>query len=133
MEEIKIKIIEFDDTVVNFDIIGRGNVLLDYENGYFDSSSFDDYEFSEDLFYDFVLENIDELIYIVLKPSYQKIKSDLRKLVGVNFDDISDSFNDIDRVILLEWISDSLPILIKHEDYEICGDLEKLKQHIIKV
>jgi len=126
---MKIRILEIKGTVIKFDIVDRGNVLMDYAAGVFDSKVFDDnVDETEKEFYDFILENIDIIIKNITKPTYQSIKHDIDYL---NMSIINNENITYDiKNTLLTWIDTSLKILIENEDYERCDIIKKFKEKL---
>lgn len=130
--KIKIMIKEISGTLINFDIIGFGNVLMDYEYGTFDSSSFDDSVEANINFEELVLINIDHIIDILTKPTLYRVQKEVDKITDiVEYAESIDIETDENRKIE-NWINISLPILIEAEDYERCQIIMKLKNKIEK-
>jgi len=131
---IDIKIKKIYGSLVDFDIIGKGNVLIDCDNGDFDSSSFKDYELADELFYDYIKENLDEIIYNILQPSYQRSMIEYYQFSESFFnDEVQKQVEELDstsKIIILDWVDYALPFFIEYEEYEICDKITKLNNHI---
>ena len=127
--KIKLVINERNGTVIDFDIIGYGNVLMDYEYGTFDCRSFLETKEANDEFEQMILNNIDIIIEKLTKPSLEKVQKEVDKIIDMVL--IIDSITtDEERKIVLNWIERSLPVLIEAEDYERCSVIKKLKDKL---
>ena len=116
---------------IDFDIIGKGNVFLDSEVGYFKCKSYDEELFADDYFYDFILENIDEIIEIVYKPTLAMVKKDLDNLKSLKEGEILELLeSDQDYEDLYQWCVNGLERLILDEDYERCISMKRIMSYL---
>lgn len=124
---MKININNISGSTVDFDILGKGNVLLDSEQGNFDCSSINDSPEADDDFHDYILDNIDEIIEKISKPDIKQIHKELnnlKELTKSQLLEIADSEKDI--VDFKLWCEDALVLLISLEEYENCSIVKRL-------
>jgi len=128
---MKININSVSGNTVDFDIIGKGNVLLDSDIGYFDCSPFDDEMFDEDDLHDYILDNIDEIIDIVSKPTVETIRKDLEFIKTLSEIEIIESLiTEEDYNDLKQWCEIGLELLIAEEDYDNCIHIKKILNYL---
>ena len=119
------------DTIVNFDIVGKGNVLLDIELGDFDCSALDESPEADDDFEDYILQNINEIIEIISSPTLSQIYKDLKNLKHLTKEDIIEMASVTeDSIAFKKWCEDALEILIAIEDYENCSIVKRLLSYL---
>jgi len=127
---MKIKINEIDGTLINFDILNHGNVLMDHETGTFDCRAFGDDTEADQNFEQYILDNIDEIFTEIVKPDLESIIKEVdnieNKLYDLSESEINE-LSDTDMKTLKRWIDNSIQKLIEIEDYERCNILTKLK------
>jgi hypothetical protein len=127
--KIKMIINNKNGTVIDFDIVGYGNVLMDYEYGTFDCRSFVDTKEANDEFEQMILNNIDTIIEKLTKPSLERVQREIDKIKDMVL--ILDTIQtDEEREIVSNWIDRSLPVLIEAEDYERCSIIKQLKDKL---
>lgn len=120
-----------DGSMINFDILGLGNVLLDLEKGYFDCKSYDDSDRTDDEFHDYVLININEIVGFLNKPTYGQIVHDLKNLQHLSKEELIDMSESVENLDIFKvWCEESLVLLIEEEDYENCTVVKKILSYL---
>ena len=129
--DIKIKINERNRTVIDFDIVGFGNVLMDYEYGTFDCYSFDDNIESDEEFRQMILDNIDIIIKTISIPTLEKAREQVDLIKDLVY--IANPFKSTDNIkkTYNNWSSKLLPVLIEAEDYERCQVIIDFKNKLL--
>jgi len=127
---IKINVFEKNESIINFDILDYGNVIMDYDTGISSCKPFNEQELSILDFELYVLDNIEEILN-TLSISTIFIYSELEEISNLlNMELYEIELDDIEIETMLIWLDKCLPVLTKLEDYENCQLIIKLKDYL---